>query len=493
MMKTRLILALFLVVAITLGSTQAAVSYTPVAGDYGYPNALAASNNRCTSTPTPTPTPTPPPPPHWLPFVRWVPEGWNSTIVVRNNSTSPESAKVITKFFKADGSLHSQRTDYIPANTAAILTPPVDGLARSAKVAPETADVSVVVETVLGNTFSHAYAGVSEDDPLNPGWGQIGTTLYAPVIMNNYYSWYSNLMMMNTGPTAASGNIAYYRSSDGQNVYNQSFTLAPNASLSTQYNNGATNMLYSARITSSQPLAAIVRQRREQNGVSKVFMSYNCVSSGSTTVHAPLIMNNYSSWDTSMTVQNTSASSASITMYYYNSSGSVVKTSTDSIPAYSSHAYYTPNQGLADGFIGTARVTSNKPVVVVVNQSAPHGSTPKRGLSYNGTSGGSTLVVIPDLMNYWGTQNWVSSVNVKNLSSTTSTVATLTYGGQSYNSPTIQPNGSKTFYVPNYAGGTSRRGWATVSASQPVAVVVNHSGFEQPNVDLAFSYTASNR
>ena len=424
--------------------------------------------------------------PVWLPYIRGNSNGWNSTIVVRNNNGTYR-AQVNTTFFNTDGSVNSQRTDYIPINTATLLTPP-SGFAGSAIIV-SSEDVSVAVENEsTGSTSSHAYEGMAATDSLNPAWGQIGTTLYAPVIMNNYYGWDSRLVILNAGPTAATGNIAYYRSSDGANVYNESFSIPSNGSLVTNYYGGAANTLYSARVTSSQPLAAHVRQQN----ASGVYLTYNSLSSGSTTVHAPLIMNNYYGWDTSVNVQNTGASTASITVYYYNPNGSVAKTRTDSIPAYSTHSYYSPSEELANGFIGTARITSNRPVAVVVNQSAPHGNPAVKGMSYSGAANGSTTVVIPDLMNYWGSESWVSSVNVRNPGSA-STVATLTYSGQSYNSPTIQPNGFHSFYVPNYVGTTSRRGWATVSAGQPVAVVANHSSSNQTNVDLAFSYTASNR
>ena len=424
--------------------------------------------------------------PVWLPYIRGNANGWNSTIVVRNNSTTYQ-AQVNTTFFNTDGSVRSQQTNAIPVNTVTLLTPP-NSFAGSAIIV-SSEDVSVVVENEsTSSTNSHAYEGKLAVDPLNPGWGQIGTTLYAPVIMNNYYGWDSRFVILNAGPTTTNGTIAYYRSSDGANVYNESFSIPINGLLSTNYYGGAANMLYSARVTSSQPLASHVRQ---QNAAG-VYLTYDSLSNGSTTVHAPLIMNNYYGWDTSVNVQNASASTASITVNYYNPNGSVAKTRTDSLPAYATHSYYSPNEGLANGFIGTARITSNQPVAVVVNQSAPHGSSAVKGMSYSGTASGTTVAVIPDLMNYWGSESWVSSVNVQNLGPA-STVATLTYAGQSYNSPVIPSNGFHSFYVPNYAGTTSRRGWATVSASQPIAVVVNHSSSNQPNVDLAFSYIASNR
>ena len=223
-----------------------------------------------------------------------------------------------------------------------------------------------------------------------------------------------------------------------------------------------------------------------------VYLTYNCLSAGASPVYAPLIMNNYYGWDTSVNVQNTSADRASISIEHLNPDGSLARSRSDSLPPYTSSSYYSPSEDLPDGFIGTARITSNQSVAVVVNQSYPHGGSPVRGMSCNGTSSGSTYVVLPDMLNYYGDENWVSSVNVQNLSTISSSDVTLTYQGQSVNAA-INPKGFVSFYVPSCWGTTPSRGPATVSASQPVAVVVNHASVDQTGVDLTRSYNGCNR
>ena len=320
----------------------------------------------------------------------------------------------------------------------------------------------------------------------------MGTMLYAPVIMKDYWDWYSILTLLNTGSAMASGNVEYYGPNGITPVRTDPFSLPLNDSLSTNYSGGAEDTLYSARIVSDQPLAAVVLQYNYY----AVLQTYNCLSAGASPVYAPVIVNNYYGWDTSVNVQNTSPYQASVTIQYYNQNGLLVASHPNrSIPPYASRSYYSPSESLPDPFIGTARITlANQPVAVVVNQSYPHGGSTTRGQSYDGTSSGRPYVVLPDVLNYYGGENWVSSVNVQNLG-TSSTVATLTYQGQSVNSPTINQKGFFSFYVPNYWGTTPSRGPATVSASasQPVAVVVNHASVDQTGVDLARYYNGCNR
>ena len=352
-------------------------------------------------------------------------------------------------------------------------------------------DVAVVVENQDGVSHSYAYNGIAASDPLNPGWGQVGTTLYAPVIMNDYYGWDSFVSLLNAGSATADGNIKYY-GPDGTTVYTDPFLLSPNERLRTTYWGGEQNTLYSARIVSDQPLAAVVFQ---QNVDYTVYLAYNCLSAGASPVYAPLIMNNYYGWDTSINVQNTSSYVASVTIEYYEQDGTLVASYDNrSIPPYASRSYYSPSEeGLPDDFIGTARITSNQPVAVIVNQSSPHGGSQTRGMSYNGTSTGSTYVALPDVLNYYGSEKWVSSVNVRNLSSCPDYV-TLSYQGLDV-TRLIYGKCLISFYVPDYWGMDSLRGPATVVSSYgaPVAVVVNHASVDQTEVDLARSYNGCNR
>ncbi|MGA9349503.1 MAG: hypothetical protein WBW48_11980 [Anaerolineae bacterium] len=82
------------------------------------------------------------------------------------------------------------------------------------------------MENQYSTSRSYAYNGIAAPDPLNPGWGQVGTPLYAPVIMRNYYDWYSLLILLNAGSATATGNIEYY-GPNGTPVYTDPFSLPP--------------------------------------------------------------------------------------------------------------------------------------------------------------------------------------------------------------------------------------------------------------------------
>ncbi len=138
--------------------------------------------------------------PVWLPKVRGNYNDWNSTVVVRNNS-STFTAQVNTTFFKANGEVQQQRTDYIAPNTVTYLpapTPP-EGFYGSA-VAVSSEDVAVVLEeqnSNPGQVRSCASNGLAASDPRNPDWGQVGTDIHLPLLMDGNYGWNTSVTILN--------------------------------------------------------------------------------------------------------------------------------------------------------------------------------------------------------------------------------------------------------------------------------------------------------
>ena len=205
-------------------------------------------------------------------------------------------------------------------------------------------------------------------------------------------------------------------------------------------------------------------------------------------------MNFYYGWHTSINIQNASGSAATITIYYFNPNGTLARTPrTDTIPAFASRSYYSPSEGLpSPNFIGSAKITSNRNVVVATNQST-YITNIYRGSSYNGTFSGSAYLVVPNLLNHWGAEDWVSRVNVRNLG----TLATNVYISFDNATPSpwyINVNGSKSVYIPDYWGTNGIIGPALVWTDnwQPISVVVNQSSATL-TTDYTHSYNGFNR
>jgi murein DD-endopeptidase MepM/ murein hydrolase activator NlpD len=106
--------------------------------------------------------------------------GWTSSIVIRNNNTS--SAQMGINYYNTSGGLVSYQTTTIAGNGSTTKTPP-SGFSGSAVVVASQ-DVSVVVENSGGGRYNN-YNGVASGG-LDPGWGQIGTTIAVPLAKYNF-------------------------------------------------------------------------------------------------------------------------------------------------------------------------------------------------------------------------------------------------------------------------------------------------------------------
>jgi hypothetical protein len=92
--------------------------------------------------------------PVYLPDIMGISYGWDSSIVVRNNSDS-KTAQVNTTLFGQDSSVKTQATDYIVPGGTVVVDFPAACLYRCSALVAASEDVSVVVENQYGNWRSY--------------------------------------------------------------------------------------------------------------------------------------------------------------------------------------------------------------------------------------------------------------------------------------------------------------------------------------------------
>jgi len=259
-------------------------------------------------------------------------------------------------------------------------------------------------------------------------------------------TWTGSSQVQNLGTGNATILIEYY-DQNGNLVTSVTFTdVAPGASINV-YNTALASLpdgfIGSAVVSSDQPIAAIGNET-VLYGAAIGGSSYSGVSESETSdvVYAPLVMKKYggSQWSTQLAVQNTGAASTTVTIYYYDSTGSVVSGATESqaLAAYGSAVFdQLDNAGLSDGFIGSAKIsaaTASDTIAMVVNE-----ITGTRLVTYNGFYEGSMEVYLPLVMLHYGGSDWVTSFQVMNLGSSDANV-TIEYYAQGATTPTKTVN-----------------------------------------------------
>jgi len=341
--------------------------------------------------------------------------------------------------------------------------------------------------------FSDSNSGASFS-----GISASSATWYAPGIYDNFYNYYSNIFVQNTNDTAINATLEIFAPGNSTPVYTNTissilpFTSAywDQAGLS-ELNN---NIAYSAKITATGNIAPVVNIYGLGSVINQLY-SYNPFSAGSTIAYTPVLLNNYYGNNSSLVIQNIGGSQANVTVDYSN--GYSKDYTINSYSAVSIHIPADTNlpSGNANGLFA-AKVTSDQPIVTMVNESNSY----NRAATYTGFSSGTDTVVAPIVMKRY--YNYNTSVTCQNIG-TGSTTLTLSYGGVagSVTSPSpVIAGATYMFYQPAHtiiSNGFIGSATITASGGQSIVCVVNEDQNESPYgtqiMDLQYAYEGINK
>ncbi len=315
----------------------------------------------------------------------------------------------------------------------------------------------------------------------------VGTTLYAPTIVNNAYGGYTTgIGLLNQGGSSTDVTITY-RDGGGALVKTQTVSALAAHAYKALYSGDAALALPAgfagtATITNSaaQPLGAIVNE----TGPGGQFSSYDAVPAGSTTLNAPVALNNaFGGYYTGMGIQNTSASPGAVSVTYYDASGTpTVKNF--SIAANGSLGVYqgSATDGPAVGAYTAVIQSSTVSLAAIVNEVASSTTSAKQSTSYNTFSAGSATVNLP-LVENGGSDPWNTGVGIMNTGTGSATVQVSYYDsatGTAIGTAQLQSLASHAFwgvYQPTggLPSGTRATAVVTTSTGGQVAVICNES------------------
>jgi hypothetical protein len=262
---------------------------------------------------------------------------------------------------------------------------------------------------------------------------------------------FTSYQLVNLGNSPATITIDYYNAS-GQVVSgaSKSFpSVGPGASVTVLQAVDDPNLgsgRFSVVVSSSQPVAAVVNQQLGQSGSTSStppFSSYSGAASGATSVTIPVVMHNWFGYYTDVFIQNVGSGPANVTINYAPTSIGTCTTGasgqSDTVSNLAQFASTMVSQvsktslgapsapgctSYTNRFLGGATVTSNHPIVVVVNQNVQG-----KLFTYNGfTQGGTTLLAPAYMRNHFG---FYASITIANLHPTQDATVNLTYRSDS--------------------------------------------------------------
>lgn len=265
------------------------------------------------------------------------------------------------------------------------------------------------------------------------------TTLYVPGVYDNYYNYYTSFRIMNAGSGNNTVTVKYYDGATEVTSEQETFTLNPNGSRTITHEGRGfvNNKIYSAVITGTGPLAAIV-QIYGLGPVNDQLYAYTAFSGGSTKVYVPLSMSNYYGYDTAISVQNVGNSPTTVTITYSNGT-----TQTVNLAVGQSHTWLDFNLLPSSNTAYSAVVTSSsQPIIVTVNESRRNS---KLATTYEGFTSGATNLVAPIVMkDYYGYQSSITCQNIGNGPANIS----VGYKGEASSTPVNVPLAQKVAGLP---------------------------------------------
>lgn len=235
-------------------------------------------------------------------------------------------------------------------------------------------------------------------------------------------TWTTGIQVQNLSTATANITITFYDSATGSTAGTTSDTVAASGSKTYFPLTGVSaGFNGSAVISSDQPVAAIMNLLGNNGAYGG---SANGLTAGSQNVGLPLIMRNNSGFTTWFNVQNAGTADATITITYKPGSSGTAHTESATIKPGAAKTFdQSLTTQLGAKFVGSASITSNQPVVAVVNQVGT--GTSKTLLTYDGFGSGSAEVILPLVMA--NNSGFFTGIGIQNIGSTSAAV-TIDYG-----------------------------------------------------------------
>jgi hypothetical protein len=424
-----------------------------------------------------------------LPDVRADHEGWNSTIVIRNNSTTRSAEANITLFWP-DGLAWQGDTTTVVSNATFNYTPPSLDTVLSPVVAVSE-DATAIVRNRRYNELT-IYNGIRGSGG-SPGWEQAGSTLYVPVVKYNRYGRSGSIDVVNVGSAASDVYAYFYECAPpcGNGAYKgylRVTDLAPNARTTfNAANKCPSNRVCAVRVVSSagQSLAAVVREYNHNGGGAPT--TYNAFASASGTNYVSLYKYDRYGENSGIAVMNTNGTySANVSITFYDALDADVYYANGSVPPNSVKTWVG---NVPAGFVGSAVVVSTRPVVAAVYEEG--NGNYKAADAF--LSGASTLYV-PELRT---TSGYAAGLSIQNASGDTTAICLISYfdiDGDSAGTrgPYTIPVG-ETRLLNNYNGGipSDFYGSARIQTNGGVPVVATVNWEQSGGGDTHATYSAS--
>lgn len=414
---------------------------------------------------------------------------WSSSINLQNVTTS--TATVVVTFYDSSGNVV---TTYTPSALAggealsifvpAITTSPALPSGQYSVVVSSDVQILASVNTASTSSTSAPWTAFAYDGFDS---SQAGSTLYFPGNYNNYFNFFSELVIQNTDASTTATLRGTFRNQSGTVLASNVNlgTVAPNASRTIAMSSVAglpsgSSGVFSAVITSDQSVnivgVANIWRTSPTNGTA----SYSGFTGGSSSLYPPALYNNYFGFRSALTIQNVGTSNAIGTITYTN--GTPVNFN---LAPGAAQEYFQPNNaslpsGNSAGVFSAKVTTTQGSVVGLVSLSSATGGP---FASYNVPSAASTTVNIPNLLSdYYG---YFSAVTVQN-AGTTATNVTINYAnGQTRSMGNVPAGGTINIIHLDNAGDvlpfrTSTSATVTSSNSNPLVAVIQHN--TSPNV-----------
>lgn len=221
-----------------------------------------------------------------------------------------------------------------------------DGFSGSARITSSQPLATVVNQR--DGVWLFAYAGFAGGAP----------TLYVPLLMNDYYGWFTGLRVQNVGERDAVVELLI----SGRVV--DTALLGPGGGRTWYPIPGTSAGFFGSAIVRTVGEGRIVGIVNEFNPTAGQGMTYAAFTRGTSRAHAPLVMRDNAGFSAGIQVQNVGPSATAVTLKIDGQPVDVAL-----IPSGQSRTWY-PLPGTSRGFVGSATVEAGAggQIVAIVNQ-----------------------------------------------------------------------------------------------------------------------------